>query len=100
MEAGVKGSVSEVVNRVTQQPLAPILYVDHAANLQILILIQIQKYKYKYKITNTKLQIQTWLLDDILTIAPRVSPLGTEGSAVMYESPAWMEDRGQIHGNS
>ena len=34
MKAWVEGSVPEVVNRVRQQPLAPVLQVDHAAHLQ------------------------------------------------------------------
>ena len=34
MKAWVEGSVPEVVNRVRQQPLAPVLQVDHAAYLQ------------------------------------------------------------------
>ena len=44
MKAWVEGSVPEVVNRVRQQPLAPVLQVDHAAHLQSIKRLQIISY--------------------------------------------------------
>ena len=44
MKAWVEGSVPEVVNRVRQQPLAPVLQVDHAAHLQSIKRLQILSY--------------------------------------------------------